>query len=90
VEIVRLNGETIRTWKGTFALGAGDRMRVVSGGGGGYGSPYEREVERVLADIDAGYVTRECAARHYGVVLTQDGRFDEKATTSRRAAFGPA
>jgi N-methylhydantoinase B len=90
VEIVRLNGETIRTWKGTFALGAGDRMRVVSGGGGGYGSPHEREVERVLADIDAGYVTRECAAQHYGVVLTPDGRLDERATVSRRAAFGPA
>jgi hypothetical protein len=43
----------------------------------------------VLADVDAGYVTRECAAQHYGVVFALDGRLDEQATALKRAAFGP-
>ena len=70
VEIVRTNGETLKVWKGTFPLAKGDRMIIVSGGGGGYGPAREREVERVMADIEAGYITADHAADQYGVVLT--------------------
>ncbi len=85
VEIRRAGGEVLRRWKGTYALEPGDTLRVVSGGGGGYGPPWEREPERVLADIAAGYVTPGHAAEAYGVLLGPDGALDRAATERRRA-----
>ncbi|CEJ10615.1 Acetophenone carboxylase delta subunit [bacterium YEK0313] len=84
VEIIRKDGGSSHAWKGRFAFEAGDRLRVASGGGGGYGPPHEREIERVLADIEAGYVTPAHAAEAYGVVLDQAGELDADATRQRR------
>ncbi len=53
----------------TVPLQAGDTFCVEMPGGGGYGDPYQREPERVLADVLDGYVTVEGAARDYGVVI---------------------
>jgi N-methylhydantoinase B len=47
----------------------GDVVRLVIPGGGGYGDPFEREPERVQADVRAGLVGGEAARREYGVVL---------------------
>jgi N-methylhydantoinase B len=64
----------------------GDVIRIETGGGGGWGHPYDREPERVLADLRGGFVTRESAAADYGVVLTADDRaIDDSATLARRA-----
>ena len=64
-----------------------DRVRFVLSGGGGYGDPLEREPERVLADVEQGYVTIEQAAADYGVVIDPDRMaVDLKATASRRGA----
>jgi N-methylhydantoinase B len=87
VEILRENSDVLRVWKGTYALEAGDRMRIVSGGGGGYGPPWERETERVLADLAAGYVTPAHAAEAYGVILAPDGALDVARTEPRRAVM---
>jgi len=84
VEVKRQDGSSIRTWKGTYALGPGDRIRVVSGGGGGYGPPHEREIARVIADVEAGYVSRESALEDYAVVLDPHGGVDGEATRRRR------
>jgi N-methylhydantoinase B len=46
-----------------------DVVRVVTGGGGGYGRPLEREPARVLHDVQDGYVTADEARDVYGVVL---------------------
>jgi N-methylhydantoinase B len=46
--------------------GAGSRLRAVTGGGGGYGPPLERERELVAADIADGYVSPAAAAELYG------------------------
>jgi N-methylhydantoinase B len=48
------------------AAGAGSRLRAVTGGGGGYGPPLERERELVAADIADGYVSPAAAAELYG------------------------
>ena len=40
-----------------------------SGAGGGWGDPFERDPERVRADVRRGYVSLEAARRDYGVVL---------------------
>ncbi len=55
-------------------LQAGDRVRVATGGGGGYGSPSERPVELVQRDVIRGFVSLESARDDYGVVIEADGR----------------
>jgi N-methylhydantoinase B len=76
--VVRKNGaiETFATGKtpGHIALQAEDGFLVEVGGGGGYWNPLERDPERVLADVRAGYVSLEAAQRDYGVVIDQQGR----------------
>jgi N-methylhydantoinase B len=68
----------------SVVLEAGDRFHVLSGGGGGYGSPLEREAECVMDEVRAGYISRDVAERDYGVVLNPKGDLDEQATLSRR------
>jgi len=61
----------------------GDVVRIETGGGGGYGHPYDREPERVLADVRGGFVTAAAAETEYGVVLSGDGRTLDVAATQR-------
>lgn len=56
-----------------------------SGGGGGYGDPFDRNPETVRQDVRDGYVSRAAAREEYGVVLTEDDEIDEQATESLRA-----
>lgn len=63
-------------------LRQGDRVVVRTGGGGGYGSPWERDPARVARDVRRGFVSVESAVADYGVVLT-DGEPDEAATVER-------
>jgi N-methylhydantoinase B len=64
----------------------GDVVRVETGGGGGWGHPFDREPERVLADVQTGFVSRAKAEEDYGVVLTRDSEVDAAATRERRSA----
>lgn len=48
-------------------LRRGDLVRLVTGTGGGYGDPREREPERVLADLDNEIITAREAQEFYGV-----------------------
>ena len=50
-------------------LPAGCRVRMLTGGGGGYGSPFEREPEQVRLDVLSGFVSMQAARDDYGVVL---------------------
>ena len=68
-------------------VGLGDVIRMGTQGGGGYGDPLERPVEKVLSDVLDGYVSRDSAERSYGVVVTATGGVDEAATAERRAAI---
>ena len=47
-------------------LRQGDRVEVMTPGGGGYGDPLTRERELVARDIARGYYTREQAERLFG------------------------
>ncbi len=47
-------------------LQVGDRVRVVTGNGGGYGPPGERAPAAVAADVEAGYLSEEQATAAYG------------------------
>jgi N-methylhydantoinase B len=55
-----------------YRLQRGDRVRLVTGTGGGFGPPEERERERVLEDLKNGYITLEQARRDYGLELEQE------------------
>ncbi|HVC54141.1 MAG TPA: hydantoinase B/oxoprolinase family protein [Stellaceae bacterium] len=65
-------------------LQPGDAYILRSGGGGGFGSPLERDPSRVADDVRQGYVSREAAAKAYGVILGDDGAPDLAATERRR------
>ena len=49
---------------------AGDRVRVGTPGGGGYGPPSQRDREAVLRDVRLGYYTAEQAERLFGIAET--------------------
>ncbi|HEY2532249.1 MAG TPA: hydantoinase B/oxoprolinase family protein [Xanthobacteraceae bacterium] len=62
-------------------LKAGDGFMIRSGGGGGFGDPKLRPVERVAADVVEGYVSAEAARRDYGVAVdARTGKVDRTAT----------
>lgn len=63
----------------------GDVISYLADGGGGYGDPFLRDPEVVLQDVIDGYVSREAAARDYGVVVTERGGIDWPATEQARA-----
>ena len=62
----------------------GLRVRLESPGGGGFGDPRARDPLRVIRDIRLGYVSRGSAERDYAVVVDDDGRLDEAATSRLR------
>jgi N-methylhydantoinase B len=57
-----------------YPLEPGDIVCVETGGGGGYGTPSERAVDRIQRDLDAGYVSVQAAERDYGVTVGTDGK----------------
>jgi N-methylhydantoinase B len=50
-----------------LTLAAGERVRVETLGGGGYGSPSERDNAEIARDLREGKITRAAAERDYGV-----------------------
>ena len=67
------------------SLTAGDLLRVETGGGGGWGDPYERPPEQVRWDVANGFVSAEGAGHDYGVAM--DGvslELDAEATERLR------
>jgi len=72
--------------KFTRSLKKGQAFRHNQAGGGGYGDPWQRDVEKVLKDVRNHKVSREGAARDYGVVILESPwRVDVDATASLRA-----
>lgn len=67
-------------------LGPGDRVRVKTPGGGGYGDPFARDSDAVARDVALGRYTVQQADALFGVVIDPDGTVDIAATATRRAA----
>ena len=80
------------TWKQDFPnakvlianLKAGDAYRLRSGGGGGYGPPWQRDPEAVRADVMEGYVSLAAAAEFYGVILDPATFAIDTAATAKK------
>uniref|UniRef100_UPI0013D3C785 hypothetical protein n=1 Tax=Klebsiella pneumoniae TaxID=573 RepID=UPI0013D3C785 len=54
-----------------IALKAGDRVRVGTPVGGGYGDPHERDPKQVAEDVRLGYYTAEQAGEMFGFVASE-------------------
>jgi len=64
-------GETYRTTSKDIVrdVPAGTIYRQIAGGGGGYGSPFERPVEKVRDEVKDGVLSLASARTHYGVAI---------------------
>jgi N-methylhydantoinase B len=69
---------------GGFRLLKDDVLVLQSAGGGGYGDPLERAVDRVLSDRREGYVSPDRSRERYGVVVANGGEVDAAATAALR------
>lgn len=72
-----INGNEVHP-KGRYVLKAGDELRMVEAGGGGYGPPLDRDPRKVLEDVQKGFVSVGKALEEYGMKVDT-----EKRTASR-------
>ncbi|GAB1822407.1 hydantoinase B/oxoprolinase family protein [Herbidospora sp. RD11066] len=82
--VVTVDGVEMDGLVDDFPVAEGHIVRVRTTGGGGWGSPFDREPSRVADDVRDGKVSLEAAREDYGVVFA-DGRVDEAATEALRA-----
>jgi N-methylhydantoinase B len=71
----------------TVMIPAGSTVRIVTTGGGGWGDPLQREIDKVVYDVECGLVSPDSARDEYGVVLLKVGRkwqADAAKTAQRR------
>ncbi|MEZ5796307.1 MAG: hydantoinase B/oxoprolinase family protein [Paracoccaceae bacterium] len=54
----------------------GDRITNMNPGGGGYGNPMDRAVEKVVWDVKNGLVSIEGAREDYGVIIADPATLD--------------
>jgi len=62
-----------------FPLEKGDVVIMETSGGGGYGEPLERDLQKIEGDLLAGVLTEEKAEARYGIIL-RSGQIDRKET----------
>jgi N-methylhydantoinase A len=67
-----------------IAIRPGDRVEVMTPGGGGYGSAFARDPSLVARDVRREYYAPGEAERLFGVALTREGAVDEAATAALR------
>jgi N-methylhydantoinase B len=63
------------------------QLAVASAAGGGWGDPFTRDPAAVLRDVRDLVVSREAAARDYGVAIAADGRSVDQARTAALRAM---
>jgi N-methylhydantoinase B len=63
----------------------GEIIIAISTGGGGYGDPASRAVDKVADDVREGLISRERAREVYKVILNAGGAVDTAATQSLRS-----
>jgi len=83
--LVRADGsqEVVGNKREDIPVAAGDVLRFITWGGGGWGDPLDRSPALVALEVEQGLVTRD-GARRYGVVLADDGGVDDRASMALR------
>lgn len=67
-------------------LKRGQKLRLETPGGGGYGDAFSRPPESVARDVQLGYVSQDAARDSYHVVINKDGEIDAAGTSKLRGA----
>ena len=57
----------------------GESFSNFTAGGGGWGHPYERDIEKILEDLKNEYISKGSARDDYGVIIADDGSWSETA-----------
>ena len=58
----------------TVTVPSKDSVRIVTTGGGGWGDPLKREIDKVVYDLQCGLISENAAREQYGVVVYLEGR----------------
>jgi N-methylhydantoinase B len=84
-KVFRANGSE-ESWRkvSNLPLHDGDITSFQTGGGGGYGSPLDREPEEVLLDVVSGYISFQSASENYGVIINESDMSVNKELTEQR------
>ena len=53
-------------------------------GGGGFGDPFERDIENISQDLEDFAISPAAALNIYGVVISENGKIDTEKTTCHR------
>lgn len=72
--------------KGEITIAAGERLIFQTPGGGGFGNPFERDVNAVMTDMQRGLISHDAAQQSYGVAIQDNGEIDEVLTQQLRSA----
>ena len=81
-----LSDGTVLPPKGRYDLQADQTVTLRIPGGGGYGSPLDRDPEKVLEDVRQQRVSVDAARERYGVVIDSDNwQVDSEGTEALRA-----
>ena len=70
-----------------LAVPVGAQITLRTGGGGGFGNPYARDLELVEKDVKQGYLSKEHAEKEYGVVFDPQGNIDKTASVALRSSL---
>jgi N-methylhydantoinase B len=73
-----------------FALRSQDIVRMETAGGGAWGDPAQRDLAAVQADVALDFTSREVARDRFGVVFTDAGQVDERASLQQRQGLEDA
>lgn len=88
---LRLSSGKVLAGKGHQTIPARDRLIVEMPGGGGIGSPHDRDPADVERDVMNGFVSQTSAKVDYAVVVDAKGRYDLVETAEfRRSQRGAA
>ena len=64
----------------------GDLLVNLAGGGGGWGNPFKRDPQKVLADVKSELISVQKAKQDYGVAIDlEEMTIDTEATTALRS-----
>ena len=88
ITVVKRHDGSEERWRkiSNLPLKKGEVVSFHGGGGGGYGSPFERAPEQVRRDVIDGYVALERAREDYGVVIEKTTlKIDAQATEDLRS-----
>ncbi|HXT05597.1 MAG TPA: hydantoinase B/oxoprolinase family protein [Roseiarcus sp.] len=85
IEVLRGGGARRLTRPPHFPLERGDRVRIITGGGGGWGDPRQRDPAAVARDVADELLSVEEARRLYAVALDAgSGALDARETARLR------